>query len=344
MTFNLLGHIEALPKVELHVHFEGALSPTTLFELAEENGIDLPFADSSALQAASQYENFRQFATMLLLHSGVLRRKQDFSLAAYRLGQALHQQNVRYAEVIWAPQLHLRKGIPINELLGAMNHGRARAKEEFGIEMRWIIDLVRRFPEVAGKVQRWASSERTQKSGVIALGLGGPERGHDITPFESIFAAARNSGLRANPHAGEDGDAGDIWRAIKLLNADRIGHGIRAVDDPSLLNFLADRRIPLEVCPTSNLRLSLAESYKEHPLARLVEAGCLVTINSDDPGLFHTTLNEEYFHAIENCGLSLEQLKTLILNGVTASYLPAHEKEAMFELFASEIASLPSSG
>lgn len=341
MTFNLSDYVAALPKVELHVHLEGSMSPTTLFELASKNKIELPFNDTAALQVASKYKNFMQFANMLLLHSRVLRTKQDFSHVVYRLGQALQRQNVRYAEVIWAPQLHLRKGIPINELLSSMNHGRARVREEFGIEMRWIVDLVRRYPEVASKVQRWASSDSAHNSGIVALGLGGPEQGLDVVPFAPIFAAAKNCGLRSNPHAGEDGDANDIWRAIKLLKADRIGHGIRAVDDPSLLSFLAHKRIPLEVCLTSNLRLSLIKSYRQHPLARLVEAGCLVTLNSDDPGLFHTTLNEEYAHAIENCGLTLEQLRTLTLNGVAASYLPPFEKDNLSELFSAEIARLP---
>jgi len=316
---------------------EGSLSPSTLFYLAERNGRELPFSSPRELLANNVYQDFAQFANMLLLHSSVIEKPKDFALVVYQLGKALQRDNIRYAEVIWAPQLHLRKGLSINEIFAAMCWGKDRVKEEFDIEIRWIVDLVRRFPDVSEKIQRWACSDSSRRAGVVALGLGGPEIGRSVKPFVPIFAEANRLGLPACPHAGEDGNAQHIWDAIHLLGANRIGHGTRAIEDPDLLRYLADEQLPLEVCLSSNVQTSITHSYSTHPLRTFLDAGCFVTLNSDDPGIFHTTLSQEYQHAVESCAVTEHELCEIALNGVRASHLDDDSKSDMLSRFRSEI-------
>lgn len=334
MTPQLSSYINTLPKVELHVHLEGSLARPTVIELAEKNGIPVP----DAVTESSRYTNFNEFATSLLAHSRTLRTTDDFALAVYRMGESLSLQNVKYAEVIWAPQLHLRKGLLADQILAAMNSARVSLRREFGLELRWIVDLVRRFPDVAQKVQRWACQR--QSAGIVALGLGGPEAGMDTDRFVEMFADARRQGLPANPHAGEDGNSGEVWRAVKDFGARRIGHGIRILDDPELMDFIIEQGITLEVCPTSNLRMSLVDSYQVHPLKQLVDRGCKVTINSDDPYLFATSLCNEYLVALRECGLTVPQLLDTVINAVEAAYLPADEKDLLRKKIETELAAI----
>jgi aminodeoxyfutalosine deaminase len=210
--------------------------------------------------------------------------------------------------------------------------------------LRWIPDIVRHRPQAASSVAQWAASDEARSGGVVALGLGGREAGFPPEMFEAIFARALAAGLPANPHAGEGGGEGagaeSIWGALKRLKARRIGHGVQAVNDPDLLGYLSREQIPLEVCPTSNVKLGVYSSYAMHPLKRLVAAGCMVTINSDDPGLFETGLTEEYLRAVEDCGLTADELERAALNAVRASYLPGPEKASMLSAFESEYARL----
>jgi aminodeoxyfutalosine deaminase len=221
-----------------------------------------------------------------------------------------------------------------------MNEGRNQAREEFGVEMRWIPDLVRSVPGPASKIVSWAISENARSGGVVALGLGGPEKKYPPNLFKKHFYVAGKAGLPANPHAGEEGGPENVRQCIDLLNATRIGHGVRAIENQELVAYLAEKQIPLEVCPTSNVKLGVYSSYREHPLRRLFEAGCAVTINTDDPVLFSTTLTEEYAHAVEDCGLSLPQVRKASLAAVKHSYLPEKEKEVLMGSFEKEFKTL----
>jgi hypothetical protein len=202
--------------------------------------------------------------------------------------------------------------------------------------MRWIPDIVRSDPDSADTVVRWLTSPSALSGGVIGIGLGGPEKGFPPEPFEAVFREARASGLHSNPHAGETAGPESVWGAIRALKADRLGHGVRAIEDPTLVAYLVEHRLPLEICPTSNVRLGVYPSYAAHPLRQWFEAGARVTINSDDPALFNTTLNDEYLHAARDCGLSIEQLEAIALNAVRASYLPEKQKAQMLQVFRAE--------
>ncbi len=329
--------IRAMPKVELHVHLEGTLRPATLFRLAEQNRLSLPFKNPAEIEEKLyRYRNFQDFIAALLLGVHCLRQLEDFRNVVVDLGAEMARQNIRYAEIIWTPQFYLRLGLPFDILLEALNEGRREAGRQWGVEMRWITDLVRSVPAPAWQVVKWACSEKARCGGVVALGLGGPESGYPPALFSDHFCYARRRGLPANPHAGEGAGPESIRAAITFLGAKRIGHGVRAKEDPALVQLLAAQGLPLEVCPTSNLRLGLYSSYASHPLRQLVEAGCVVTINSDDPALFQTTLTAEYLHAVTDCGLSLTALKESVLNAVRSCYLSDFQRQEMLTAFHSE--------
>jgi adenosine deaminase len=340
----LADYVRAMPKVELHVHLEGTVQPHTLLELAQRNGISLPVSDVAELEAWYTFSDFDHFLDVFTAICKCLQTAEDFRRIAYEYGQSMARQNVRYAEVTWTPYTHVYQysHIPWDDLLAAVNAGREQARREFGVEMRWIPDIVRCFPDTANTVVNWLTSPEAQRGGVVALGLGGPEVGFPPEMFEAAFEKAVAAGLRSNPHAGETVGPESVWGAIRALRAERLGHGVRSIEDPALMDYLVERQIPLEVNPTSNLCLGVYPSYSQHPLRRLVEAGALVTVNSDDPALFNTTLNDEYIHAVQDCGLSVAQLERVALNAVRASYLPVGGKAAMSESFDQEYTRLRS--
>ncbi|GAB4394422.1 MAG: adenosine deaminase [Kiloniellaceae bacterium] len=332
--------IDRLPKAELHVHLEGAAEVETLLHLARRNGIALDRENIVAARRPRGYRSFDLFARAFLMTVRCLRGLDDFAELAYRHGAAMQRQNIRYAEITWTPQLYGHLRLPMDAILEALNAGRARARQEWGVEMRWIPDLVRSFPGPALKVQAWAVSPAARDGGVVALGLGGPE-GEDLEPdIREAFARARAAGLPANPHAGEGAGPRSVWLALRELGALRIGHGVRAIEDAELLRHLAERQVTLEVCPSSNVLLQIFPSYADHPLKRLLAAGCRVTINSDDPALFGSDLCGEYAHAVADCGITLQQVKDSILTAVDSSHLPAAEKQGLRQDFEAEMARL----
>lgn len=329
----LRAHLKALPKAELHLHMEGALSPRTLLRLADRNKLRLPFSTPEQFQAHYRYRSFRDFANMLLLGVNCLRRPEDFYDAIVDLSAALHEQNVRYAEVTWTPQFYLNRGFPLDVILEAMDQASLRAKGTSGLQLRWIPDLVRSYPGPADQVTRWASSPGARAKGVVALGLGGPESGFPASGFAGHFRTARALGLPANPHAGEGEGADSVRETIDQLQPSRIGHGVRASEDAGLVESLAQRALPLEVCLTSNIRLNVYSSYQAHPAKRLLDAGCIVTLNSDDPVLFETTLTDEYLRAIVDGGFTPLDIRRVIFNAVRSSYMADGEKAAMLRQF-----------
>jgi adenosine deaminase len=337
----LADTIRAMPKVELHVHLEGTVQPETLLDLAHTHGVALPVSDISELRTWYTFRDFNHFVEIFVTIGHCLRTADDFARVTYEYGQSMAHQNIRYAEVTWTPYAHIGSKVAWptlswEQLLAAINAGREQAKRQWGVEMRWIPDIVRSDLDSADTVVRWLTSPSALSGGVIGIGLGGPEEGFPPEPFEAAFREATSNGLHSNPHAGETVGPESVWGAIRALNAERLGHGVRAIEDPSLVVYLVKHRLPLEVCPTSNLRLGVYPSYAAHPLRQWVEAGACVTINSDDPALFSTTLNDEYLRAVQDCGLSVEQLEEVALNAVRASYLPENLKVPMLKTFRTE--------
>ncbi|MDW5326021.1 adenosine deaminase [Plantactinospora sp. KLBMP9567] len=326
---DLSTFIAGLPKVELHVHHVGSALPRIVAELAARHeGRSRVPADPEALAAYFEFRDFAHFVEIYLSVVDLIRDPEDVRLLTFEVARELARQQVRYAELTVTPYSHVHRGIPAPAFCEAIEDARRAAETELGISLRWCFDI----PGEAGlpaaeQTLRIALDERPD--GLVSFGLGGPEVGVPRPQFKPYFDQARAAGLRSVPHAGETTGPGTIWDALRELGAERIGHGISAAQDPALLEHLAQRQIPLEVCPTSNVRTRAVGAIEEHPLPRLVEAGLLVTVNSDDPPMFGTTLNDEYAVAARLLDLDAAGLAGLARNAVTASFLAAPERDKL---------------
>ncbi|MBM7086131.1 adenosine deaminase [Micromonospora humidisoli] len=320
---DLSAFIAELPKVELHVHHVGSASPRIVAELAARHEGRSPVpADPDALADYFAFRDFAHFIEVYLSVVDLIRDPDDVWLLTHEVARELARQQVRYAELTVTPYSHVRRGIPAPAFCEAIEDARRRAEADFGIALRWCFDI----PGEAGlpaaeQTLRISLDERPD--GLVAFGLGGPEIGVPRPQFKPYFDQARAAGLHSVPHAGETTGPQTIWDALRELGAERIGHGISAAHDPELLAHLAERRIPLEVCPTSNVRTRAVARIEEHPLRQLVDAGVRVTINSDDPPMFGTTLNDEYAVAARLLDAGPEGLAALAREAVSASFLDA---------------------
>ncbi|MER7417537.1 adenosine deaminase [Micromonospora peucetia] len=332
---DLQTFIAGLPKVELHVHHVGSASPRIVAELAARHEGRSPVpADPAALADYFAFRDFAHFVEVYLSVVDLIRDQEDIWLLTHEVARELARQQVRYAELTVTPYSHVHRGIPAPALCEAIEDARRRAEADFGIELRWCFDI----PGEAGlaaaeETLRISLEERPE--GLISFGLGGPEIGVPRPQFKPYFDQARAAGLRSVPHAGETTGPETVWDALRDLGAERIGHGISAARDPELLAHLAEHRIGLEVCPTSNVRTRAVSTIEEHPLRQLVEAGVLVTINSDDPPMFGTTLNDEYAVAARLLDTGPQGLAALARDAVTASFLePAGKQRIIAEIDA----------
>lgn len=323
---DLSAFIAGLPKVELHVHHVGSASPRIVAELAARHEGRTPVpADPAALADYFAFRDFGHFIEVYLSVVDLIRDPEDVRILTFEVARELARQEVRYAELTVTPYSHVRRGIPAPAFCEAIEDARKAAAAEFGIELRWCFDI----PGEAGlpaaeQTLRIALDERPD--GLVSFGLGGPEIGVPRPQFKPYFDQARAAGLRSVPHAGETTGPETIWDALRELGAERIGHGISAARDPRLLEHLAERQIALEVCPTSNVRTRAVPAIEEHPLPALVAAGVLVTINSDDPPMFGTTLEQEYAVAANLLDLGPAGVASLARNAVTASFLSGPEQ------------------
>ena len=331
--------IRKMPKVELHVHLEGSIRPSTLLILAERNQVDLPARDLDGLRDFYRFIDFPHFIRVYFTISGCLRTVDDFALIAYEFGADMHRQNIHYSEVTFTPYTNVANtGLPFDEILAGLNAGRARARVDFGVDFRWVLDIVRDDPVTRHQVAEWAIGARDR--GVVALGLGGTEVDHPAEDFADVFALAEAAGLHRVPHAGETVGPASIWGALRALGAERIGHGVRSIEDPGLIGYLVEHQIPLELCPTSNLRLGVYPSYEAHPLRQLWDLGLYVTVNSDDPPMFNTDLVREYQALVDYMGFTPAELEQLSLNALRASFLPPDRKATLENAFLTQFAEL----
>lgn len=326
--------IARLPKVELHLHLEGSIDPPTLLELAGRNGVDLGVATIEEAAALYDYRDFPHFIETFVAICECLRRPEDFTLVVERLGARLAEQNVRYAEVHFNPEPHRRKrGIEFGALLDAMNEGRRCVRDRHGVELRWIADGIRDADSGPISVTRTVDwmIESGHERGIVALGLGGLEDGFPAARFADDFARARAAGFHLTAHAGETTGPAQVRETIAAVNPDRIGHGIRALHDPALVAELARRRTPLEVCPVSNLRTGAVARLEDLGLRELDAAGVVLTINTDDPPMFHTSLNNEFAVAADVFGFGLDDLQRFTMNAARAAFLPPDARNELVQ-------------
>jgi adenosine deaminase len=338
---DLRDFIAGLPKAELHVHHVGSASPRIVAELAARHAGSTPVpADPELLAQYFVFDDFAHFVEVYLSVVDLIRDAEDVWTLTYEVARDLAAQQVRYAELTLTPYSSVVRGIPAEAFCEAVEDARRRAQADHGIELRWCFDI----PGEAGLPAADLTLEvaTTQRpDGLVSFGLGGPEIGVPRAQFEPHFQAARAAGLHSVPHAGESTGPETIWDALTYLDAERIGHGIAAAHDPRLLDHLRERRIPLEVCPTSNVRTRSVPSLEVHPLPELVEAGVVVTVNSDDPPMFATTLNEEYAIAAQLLGLDRDGVADLARTAVRASFLDEPGKRLLLDEIDAYLAATP---
>ncbi len=318
---DLESFIAGLPKAELHVHHIGSASPRAVADLAARYAGSTPVpTDPEQLSDYFTFTDFRHFITVYLSVVDLVRDAADIRTLTYEVGRELAGQQVRYAELTMTPYSSVVRGIAAEAYCEAIEDARASVGRDFGLELRWCFDIPGEAGPPAGELTLDVAL-RLRPDGLVSFGLGGPEIGVPRGDFAEVFGRARAAGLHSVPHAGESTGPESIWAALTELGAERIGHGIAAAQDPALLTYLAEHAIPLEVCPTSNVRTRSVPSLAEHPLPVLVAAGVPVTINSDDPPMFSTTLNHEYAIAAQLLELDTDGVADLARAAVRASFL-----------------------
>jgi aminodeoxyfutalosine deaminase len=338
--------IQNLPKAELHLHLEGSVDPATLSELSRRHPTPLPttnpkyrgleesarvFTEEEA-RALYQYRDFTGFLLAFKAVTERLRDPDDYELVTYRLMQKLRAQNVVHAEVYLSAGVVQWRGADFAALFEGAERGRRRGERDFGVSLYWILDAVRHFG--VDRAQRVVDEAiRLREDHVVGIGIGGDERRAGPEMFGEVYQHAASRGLRLTVHAGETVGPESIWGAIRELKTDRIGHGLHAVEDPDLLRYLAERQIPVEVCITSNVVTGCCSSLPDHPVRKLFDAGVLVVLNTDDPEMFHTTLNREYEIARDVFDFSEAELRELAKNSFRASFLPEERKREILAKF-----------
>ena len=331
--------VRVMPKVELHLHLEGAIPFDMLVALANEGAPESSTYSAEDLERRLRYSCPSDFFDAWGWKQDLLKRPETFEDVAYRVLHCLWQQNVRYAEVFCSPGEFRKQGLPPVLVISSVLAGIRRACRDFGIRCGLIVDLVRDHGPVAG-TQLLDELSPFVGNGVIGIGLGGSEHLYPAAAYAEVFAQARGRGLQCSVHAGEFVGPESVWAAINSLGADRIGHGLRSHEDPNLVRFLRDNQIPLEICLTSNVKLGLCQAVAQHPFREYLAGGLKVTLNSDDPTMFGTSITNECLIALHAFGLGPGVMRNLSLSAVDSSFLPRSEKALLRREFEEEFARL----
>lgn len=323
-AMDLKAFVTALPKAELHLHIEGTLEPELMFELARRNGVALPYPSVEATRAAYAFTDLQSFLDIYYAGARALLHDRDFydlAMAYFRRAKA---DGVVHAEIFFDPQTHTSRGVAFETVLDGLERAARQAQAELGISSRLILCFLRHLSEADAIAT--LEQAKPHLARIHGVGLDSSEKGHPPAKFERVFAECRKLGLHVVAHAGEEGPAAYIWEALDLLKAERIDHGVRASEDPALMNRLARERVPLTVCPLSNVKLCVFPSLAQHNLKRLLDRGLCVTIHSDDPAYFGGYIGQNYLAVAEALGLTRAELKTLARNSLQASFLTDLER------------------
>jgi aminodeoxyfutalosine deaminase len=320
----LSAFVAGLPKAELHVHHVGSASPRIVAELAARHPGTVP-SDLAELREFYTFRDFAHFVEVYLAVVDLIKDPEDVRLLTYEVARDMAAQNIRYAEMTLTPYTSVLAGVPIEAYVEAVEDARTSAERDLGIRLRWVYDIPGEFGLPAAEATATYAVLNAPES-LIGFGLGGPEIGVGRPQFKPMFDRARATGLHSVPHAGETTGPQTIWDALGDLGAERIGHGTSAVQDEKLVAHLVEHQIPLEVCPTSNVATRAVDCLENHPIKQMYDAGVLVTVNSDDPPMFNTTLNREYEIAADLLGLDAAGVASLAKNAVHASFMPDADK------------------
>lgn len=314
----MIEQIRAMPKAELHLHIEGTLEPDLAFALAKRNGVRLRFPSVQALARAYHFSDLQSFLSLYYECMSVLLRPADFADLANAYLERAARDGVRHVEMFFDPQAHTSRGVAIDDVISGLGSAIAAAPAKHGVSAKLIACFVRDRP--VGEAMQTLEGLARHLDVIAGVGLDSAEVGNPPRAFREVFAAAEQMGLRKVAHAGEEGPPSYVWEALDVLGVERIDHGIRSVEDPALLRRLAADQVPLTVCPLSNVRLHCVDALEHHPLPRLLDAGVLVTINSDDPAYFGGYVADNYVALHRALGLDLNTLDALARNSLLASF------------------------
>jgi len=317
--------ILGIPKAELHVHIEGTLEPELAFAIADRNNLSLPFNSPEQLRKAYNFNNLQSFLNLYYVASRVLQREKDFYDLAMAYLTKAHLETVRHAEIFLDPQTHTQRGVPFETIIGGISKATIDAEKEFGISTKLIMCFLRDLS--AESAMETLTQALTFKEWIIGIGLDSSELGNPPERFKNVFDRAHQEGFLTVAHAGEEGPPEYIWQALEALKVSRIDHGVRCIEDPELVEKLKSERIPLTVCPISNVKLRLFNTIREHNLKKLLDLGLCVTVNSDDPAYFGGYIFENYVAVTEALGLDKNDLYLVARNSFEASFLTQEEKE-----------------
>ncbi len=318
--------VSRLPKAELHIHIEGSLEPEMMFALARRNNVRLAYPDVEALRRAYAFTNLQDFLDLYYQGMSVLLIEADFYDLAMAYFRKVAAQNVRYVEFFFDPQGHTSRGVAFETVVNGLARAQADAEAQLGVRSRTIMCILRHLDEA--HAERTLDQALPYKDRIIGIGLDSSEVGHPPTKFKNVFRRARDEGFLLVAHAGEEGPPDYVWEAIDVLGVDRIDHGNRSLEDESLVKRLAKDRLALTVCPLSNLRLCVVKDMMRHPLRRMMDAGLIVALNSDDPAYFGGYMNENFASVGAALNLSDAELTAIARNGFAASFMPSDEKRS----------------
>jgi adenosine deaminase/aminodeoxyfutalosine deaminase len=333
---NPSAFVRTLPKAELHLHLEGAIEPATLLEIQQNHGQSS--ATLADVQKLYHYSDFGGFLVSFKDITAHLKDPADYELITYRLMERLTAESVRHAEVYVSVGVCLYRKQDFAAIFEALERGRMRGEREFGVSLLWIFDAVRHFG--SAEAQRVAElAVQYQERNVVAFGIGGDERRAGPELFREVYSYCAEHGLHLTAHAGETAGPESIWGALNL-RAERIGHGLTACQDPDLIQELSERQVPVEVCVTSNVKTGVCPNLGDHPVRRYFDEGLMITLNTDDPAMFGTSLSREYQLVQENFGFSDEHLRELARNSFEAAFLPPEKKLEFLNLFDAAAAAM----
>lgn len=333
MSLPLAAFIAGLPKAELHMHLEGSLEPEMMFALAKRNQVKLPYPDVEAIRAAYDFKDLQSFLDLYYAGAAVLQIEEDFYELTRAYVEKAMADNVRHAEIFFDPQTHTARGIPITTVFSGIARALREAKQKHGFSAGMILCFLRHLSEEDALLTLASALPLHSDYADLwnAVGLDSSEMGNPPEKFARVFAKAQNFGLHLVAHAGEEGPAEYVRNSLDILEVERIDHGVKAESDPELVKRLVQNRIPLTVCPLSNLKLCGVKQMQDHNLARLLKAGLCVTVNSDDPAYFGGYINRNYLAVAEALNLSRENLVTLAKNSFEASFVSEEQKRAWLD-------------
>ena len=319
--------IRALPKAELHIHIEGTLEPEMMFELAARNGVALRFGSVEEVREAYAFTDLQSFLDIYYEGMAVLQTERDFQDLARAYFERAHADGVRHAELFFDPQAHTERGVPFATVINGLHAAIEEARADLGITSLLILCFLRHLPaEAAMATLEEALPFRDR---IAAVGLDSSEAGHPPEDFEEVYARARAEGLRAVAHAGEEGPPEYVWEALDILEVERVDHGVRSEEDEGLLERLVRDRVPLTMCPFSNVKLRVVDRLEDHNLKRLLNRGVRVTINSDDPAYFGGYIGQNYIETAAALGLTRDEVVAIARNSIEATFLDAAAKAAL---------------